>query len=549
LWSRTRLRPPTLAGQFLVLQLTVLLAVLAVASVVSVRQSDEDFRDTRGARLRAAAENLANTPAVRDGIDDARVPRSLATYTQRTRNAVQASGVYLADPDGTILVSSDFAGLGGRIDLGDSTVQDLRTWTGDVDDFGTRSIAAQVPVISDRGELVGIAMVAEAYPGWGERAQGVLPDLVTFIGLGLALGVAGSWLLARLIKRRTRGLEPDEIAALADQREALLHSIREGVVAVADDCTVTVLSDSARDLLGLPDGSEGRRLAELDLEPGVAGLLRGDRPVRDEVLVVDGRVLVVNRNPVLDHGRQVGTVTTLRDRTELLALQSELSARESITGTLRAQTHEFHNQLHTISGLVQLGEYDEVSRLVGVLSRRRAEISDAVTGKVDDPAVAALLIAKVSAAAERGVELVLADRASLPRLGAELSTDVGTVLGNLVDNAVDATVAAGGARVTVDLRVVRGAVEVQVADSGAGVPEERSGDIFRRGWSTKPAEPTEAGGRGVGLALVRVVCERRGGEVTVHNDRGAVFTARLPDDELPDELPAADVPDEEARTR
>ena len=51
----------TLAGQFLVLQLTVLLAVLAVSSVVSVQQSDADFRDTRGARLRAAAENLAGT--------------------------------------------------------------------------------------------------------------------------------------------------------------------------------------------------------------------------------------------------------------------------------------------------------------------------------------------------------------------------------------------------------------------------------------------------------------------------------------------------------
>ena len=59
------------------------------------------------------------------------------------------------------------------------------------------------------------------------------------------------------------------------------------------------------------------------------------------------------------NGRQVGTVATLRDRTELLSMQSELNARESVTGTLRAQTHEFSNQLHTISGLLQLEEYDE----------------------------------------------------------------------------------------------------------------------------------------------------------------------------------------------
>ena len=56
MWSRSRWWPATLAGQFLVLQLTVLLAVVAVASIVSVQQSDADFRDTRGARLRDAAE-------------------------------------------------------------------------------------------------------------------------------------------------------------------------------------------------------------------------------------------------------------------------------------------------------------------------------------------------------------------------------------------------------------------------------------------------------------------------------------------------------------
>src|SRR5690349_14085669 len=65
LWSRSRWWPATLAGQFLVLQLTVLLVVVAVASMVSVQQSDADFRDTRGAEMRAAAESMANIPAVR----------------------------------------------------------------------------------------------------------------------------------------------------------------------------------------------------------------------------------------------------------------------------------------------------------------------------------------------------------------------------------------------------------------------------------------------------------------------------------------------------
>lgn len=531
MWSRSRWWPATLAGQFLVLQLTVLLAVVALASIVSVQQSDADFRDTRGARMRAAAESMANTAVVRDAFVADRVERrrgTLTSYTQQVRTRVQASGVYLTDPEGRVLVSSDFGGRDQHVDLGSSTVQQLRTWTGDVDDFGTPSIAAQVPIIDDQGDLVGISMVAEEYPTWRERARSVVPDLLTFAGVALGLGVAGSFLLSRLIRRRTRGLEPAAIAALADQREALLHSIREGVVAVAEDGTVTVLSDSARELIGLDGDVEGRRVDDLDLDPAVRDLLSDDAAIRDHVVVLGERVLVVNRNPVVEGGRTVASVTTLRDRTELLALQSELSARESITNTLRAQTHEFHNQLHTISGLVQLGEYDEVSRLVGTLSRRRREISDAVLAHVEDPAVAALLIAKTSLAVERGVDLSIAADSSLPRLDPEGSTDVGTVLGNLVDNAVDASVSVGGRSVEVALSLDGDVVRVAVADTGPGVPPDEVGRIFRRGWSSKG--PTVEG-RGVGLALVQVVCERRGGSVGVgagEDGSGAVFEVRLP---------------------
>ena len=527
MWSRLRLWPATLAGQFLVLQLTVLLVVVAVASVVSVQQSDADFRDTRGAALREDAENLANTKIVRLSFRTGAVETNRSSLTSSTQR-FQASGVYLTDPDGVVLVSSDFDGRDRRIDLSGSTVQRLRAWTGDVDDFGTPSIAAQVPIINRQLELVGIAMVAEEYPTWGERARSVLPDLLTFAGLGLGLGMAGSFLLSRLIRRRTRGLEPAAIAALADQREALLHSIREGVFAVADDGTVTVMSDSAQELIGLDGDIEGRRVDDLDLDPAVRDLLADDAEIRDHVVVLGDRVLVVNRNPVLERGRRVASVTTLRDRTELLALQSELSARESITNTLRAQTHEFHNQLHTISGLVQLEEYDEVSRLVGTLSRRRAEISDAVLAHVEDPAVAALLIAKTSLAAERGVDLTVGDGSDLPRLDPELSTDVSTVLGNLVDNAVDASVSVGGRSVEIGLRLDGAVVRLAVADTGPGVPPDLVGEIFRRGWSSKEST---VGGRGVGLALVQVVCERRGGAVRVRagdDGAGAVFEADLP---------------------
>jgi sensor histidine kinase regulating citrate/malate metabolism len=539
LWSRLRRAGRlSLAGQFLLLQLAVLVVVVAVGSVVSVRQSDADFRDTRGARLSATAESLASTDAVREAMEQRDNRAAIAFYAQQRADDVGASAVYVTDPDGVVVFGTDPNRTGESVDLGSGDALDRRRWTGDITDRGRSAIAATVPVLSDNtpaeggppaGTLVGIVVVTEDYPPLTERLGRTFDDLVLFLGIGLVLGVAGSLLLSRLIRRRTRGLEPAEIAALADQREALLTSIREGLVAVGPDGRILLASDSARELLDLPADSHGRPVTDLGLPPRLVELLVGAEEVRDAPLVVGGRVLVLNRNQVVQDGRVIGTVTTLRDRTELLALQSQLSARESVTETLRAQTHEFSNQLHTLSGLLQLGEYDDAAQVIGTLTRRRAEISDAVLARVHDPAVAALLVAKVSLAAERNVELVLHDGAVLPRLDPDLSADVGTVLGNLVDNAVEAVVSArpvrgDGGRVEVRLGRDGDAVVVQVADSGPGVPADKVEEIFRRGFSTKPSD---ASGRGVGLALVQVVCERRGGTVSVHNDGGAVFTARM----------------------
>jgi two-component system CitB family sensor kinase len=80
--------------------------------------------------------------------------------------------------------------------------------------------------------------------------------------------------------------------------------------------------------------------------------------------------------------------------------------------------------------------------------------------------------------------------------------------------------------VEVHLRQQAGIVEVAVSDSGPGIAPELAEEVFTRGFTTKVA--ANGGQRGFGLALTRLVCTRRGGEVTVQNDDGAVFRARLP---------------------
>ena len=530
----------SLAGQYLALQLLIVLAVLLGVVAISLVQSAAAFERVEGRRALAVAESLAANPTVRSLIPTAepRQGAALPSVAESMRTVSGASIVILAKTDGTILTSpEDPAAVGTPLPLGGSTVLQGRAWTGAMDVGGSPSLMAHVPVLDDAGRTVGIVAVGRQYPSVLERFGETVPDLLVYLGVSLALGAAGSLLLSRRVKRQTFGLEPGEIAGLVEHREAILHGVKEGVIALDPQERITVANESAREFLGLPEDCVGRSLGELGVQRQLREDLTTEQPEPDRLLLVGERLVVLNRKPVTARGRVIGSVTTLRDRTELSSLEKELGRTRSTTDTLRAQTHEFANQLHTISGLIQLGEFDEVVSFVDGVSLSRNKLSDDITSRIHDPALAALLIAKSSLAGERNVALQLDAASRLGRVDEEFSRDLTTVVGNLVDNAMDAaglnaaggtvTAASGSAdgKVSVKLSEEAGTVTVTVRDSGPGVAPAEREDIFRRGYSTKTSDG--AGGRGFGLPLTRLVCLRRGGDVEVHNDGGAVFTATL----------------------
>lgn len=525
--AKRRRRGLTLAGQYLVLQLLIVAAVLAGVVALSLAQSAQTFERVEGRRALSAAESLAAMPAVRALLPVAqpRLGAALPAVAESVRTMSGSSSVYLAHPDRTVITSSDPDQLGSRLPLGDSLVLSGRAWTGPVELSGGRTLVAHVPVLDDGGRMVGIAAVGRNYPSVWERLGDALPNLLTYLGVSVALGAAGSLLLARRVKRQTLGLEPEEIAGLVEHREAILHDVKEGVLALDRHARITLANDSARQLLELPHNCAGKTLDELAVPARLRDVLTADQTGPDRLVLVGERVVVCNRMPLRSRGKLIGSVTTLRDRTELSSLEKELGATRTTTDTLRAQTHEFANQLHTISGLIQLGEYDEVTRFVDGVSLSRTRLYDDVTSRIEDPAVAALLIAKASSAAERVVALELDDGSALGRVDETLSRDLTTVVGNLVDNAIDAVSGRPDAAVHVHLRDEAHRVTVTVRDSGPGVAADSVEDIFRQGYSTKDSD--DGGGRGFGLALTRLVCSRRGGGVGVRNAPGAEFTAVL----------------------
>jgi sensor histidine kinase regulating citrate/malate metabolism len=518
----------SLAGQLLALQVVIICVVLVGVAAVTVAQSTSRAQEFEGRRALGVAETLANARIFREAVDERGVAY-VRIAAESTRSVSGSASVVVALDDRTVIASADPTELGNRFPLGESTVLDGRAWVGDGEFRGRPAAVAMVPVLTGpRRDTEAFVVVTRLYPSWLDGLRAAAPNLLTYLGVASLIGIVGSLLVARRVKRQTLGLEPAEIAGLVEHRDAMLHGIREGVVGLDTRGRVTLANDEAIRLLRIPGDAIGRTLDDLGVGEEMRDALLAGDVERDRAVGSHGRVLVVNRLPISSRGRLIGSVTTLRDRTELLELRRELDLTMHVTDTLRAQAHEFDNRLHTIAGLIEIGEAEEAVRFVHRVTSSRSEFSAAVTSAVRDPSVAALLIAKASQAAEVGVDLRIAPDSSLPALPEELSGDVTTVVGNLVDNALDAAAAAPQRWVEVSVGLVDGEVEVVVRDSGPGVPPGMEKEVFRRGVSSKEAG---SGERGIGLSLVHLLCTRRGGDATASSDGGSVFIARLPVDE------------------
>ncbi|WP_408012014.1 sensor histidine kinase [Saccharopolyspora aridisoli] len=510
----------SLSRQLLSWQLLIILVLLGTVAVYSVAQSDVAFRASEGRKMLSVAEDLAATETVRASLADPYRRDALPILAESARSLSGADQVIIADARGKVLTSPDPGQRGQPLPLGESSVLRGSAWVGEVSADGTDTLVAHVPVIANDARLVGVVAAGRNTPDVLQGLREAPENPLALLAFAAFLGIAGSVLLARRVKRQTLGLEPQEITRLVEHREALLHGVREGVLGVDEQNRITLVNDQALRLLSLPQDCLGHDIDSLELGDRARDVLTGRSDGVDQIVLREGRVVVLNRMPI----STVGAVVTMRDRTELVDLQRELAVHRDTTDTLRAQAHEFSNRLHTISGLVELGEHDELQRYVQRISHHSEQWHAEVTARVQDPATAALLIAKSSLAAERGVGLRLNEGGFLGEIDEELSADVVTVLGNFIDNALDALESTQDAWIEVELRQ-NDEITIVVRDSGPGVAPEIVEEVFRHGFTTKAAR---GGERGLGLALTRQICRRRGGSVEVHNADGAVFTARLP---------------------
>ncbi|MFI5527210.1 SpoIIE family protein phosphatase [Kitasatospora sp. NPDC051853] len=314
------LGPRTVAGQVFVLQVLIVLLLVVTVGVESALQARRDSAAEARQRSLAVAETFANAPGLAEAL---RSPDPTALLQPRAEAARIGSGVdfvVVLDTDAVRYthpmpdrIGKKFVGTTAPALAGESVTEEVTGTIGPL-------VQAVVPVRDDTGRIVGMVSAGIRTSRVSDSADEQLPVLVGSAAAALALATVGAGLVSRRLRRQTRGLGPAEMTRMYEHHDAVLHSVREGVLIVDREGRLLLANDEAERLLGLPADAEGRPVAELGLDPRTAGLLAAGRPVTDEVLAAGDRLLAVNLRPTDRHGGPPGLVATLRDTTELRAL-------------------------------------------------------------------------------------------------------------------------------------------------------------------------------------------------------------------------------------
>lgn len=513
--------------QALLISLAVLLVVVVSGLSLMALLLRRDLVAQYEQRALAIARSVAADPVYAQAVEAADPSHVIQPRAEAVRIRTGALFVVVTDSHGVRYSHPNPGNIGLPVSTDPSAAlagRDVVTM-----ESGTLGLSARGKVpLRDANRVVGEVSVGIDAQSLNQRLFELVRTAALFMGIALALGAAGATWLSRRLKRLTLGLEPQDLANLLREQEAVVHGVQDGVLAVDPAGRVTVVNEAARQLLGVAL-APGAHVAESALPARLREVLEGRRPVRGMLTTARERVLVVTTRDVVRHGRDLGTVATLRDRTDLDDMGRELEAVRALSDALRAQAHEYTNRLHTIAGLLQIGHADEArSYLRELSSDPLATESDAA--RLADPYLRGLLAAKTAAASERGVRLDLAPEGEL-RTPLDAPLDVVTVLGNLLDNATSAAARGDRRPAWVELALAADGADLLLAvtDSGDGVRDDIGERVFEEGVTTKQSDGQP---HGIGLALARQVARRHGGDVELvrHSgpDHGAVFAARLP---------------------
>ncbi|WP_093051458.1 ATP-binding protein [Salipaludibacillus aurantiacus] len=523
-----------LSKMVLLMSLLVTLMILALGFYYNQQYSDQVW-DQTGQQALSVALSVASIPAVRDAFFHEDPSATIQPIAEDIREEIGAEFVVVGNTEEIRYSHPRADRIGDRMvgeDNDRALIHGESYVSKAVGSLGP-SIRGKTPVFDSQGNIIGVVSVGFLQEDVELTARDFLSDTWVIIAGVLGFGFIGSFLISYHVKRSIHGLEPEEIGRLFHEKDAILQSIHEGMIAIDNDGRVTMINQKAKEYLNVQAVPVKKLIGEplVDLLPntGLIQVVETGYPDFNKELWIEDELYVVNRVPIFTGERVSGAVATFRNRTEIRELSKELTHVREYAEGLRAQTHEFSNKLYTISGLLQLNRVPEVIEFIDHETKVQQEWIRFLVDNVSDKIVSGVLLGKLNRAREIGVKMTFDENSQLrePLLKRQQENIV-TILGNILENAVEAasTNTVEKPHVHISFTDIGYDFIFEVEDNGPGIDEEKYEEIFKRGFSTKESSRH----RGVGLALVSAAVEDLNGTIFIEKSdlSGTCFVISLP---------------------
>ncbi|WP_430884954.1 ATP-binding protein [Fusibacter sp. JL216-2] len=374
-----------------------------------------------------------------------------------------------------------------------------------------RSVRAFVPIYSN-GKQVGFVMTAHMYNSVMAKQRQMEKNFSIYFFWGILIGSFGAYFISRDIKKSLLNLEPNEIVRLLRNQDAILESAREGILAIDSDERITLINQSAIEILKCQESEIiGRPILDVFPTTGLIRVLKsGEEEIGREKIIGETHILA-NRIPIYENGEIIGAMATILDRTAFVKKAEEVTGVRIIIDALRANSHEFRNKLHVLLGLLQLEKFEKAKEFIRNVKSENENLHRMVSSKIKNPTISALLLGKYNRAQEEGILLYLTEDSDLEAMVWCSDDDIIVVLGNLIENAIEAISKARqkDGEIQIYIKGDQDELVCQIIDNGPGIPENEINKVVKRGYSTKK------GSSGIGLDLVKNVLKRYDGCLTL----------------------------------
>lgn len=509
----------------------VVLVSLLITNLLVATTSSETIEEQLQEKAVSVSRTAAESQVIRNGLQSAAAKENIQDYAMAVQQATDVLFVVVMDMEG-IRVSHPNPGNIGKPFAGGDELRVLQgeAYTSRAEGTLGPSVRSFTPVYDKNETQIGAVAVGISLQEVEAAVRQNRETILIGSLVGLLFGIIGAIWLSRYIKKSLHGLEPHEIARIHEERNQMLHSVYEGVIAIDTDGRIMLANKSARDLFHkagfVAHEPIGLEIHEFLPGIGIERVLHEKRRVLDEEQELSGLSIISNQVPLQVNEQVIGAIITFRDKTEIDLLAEQLTGVEMYAETLRAQSHEFMNQLHVLLGLIKLGEYAQVSEFIGKLVDHQVYEVGTITHHFQDSVLAGFIIGKMSFARESGVELAIHCETAIPKAADPgVTHELITIVGNVLDNAIDQVREAELKTIEASFSYIDELLTVTISDSGSGISEEFLDTMFQKGVSSK-----EGFHRGFGLYLVKNSVEKLEGsiEVITQTNKGTSFEIIIP---------------------